>query len=176
MKRAILAAGPPGSGRTTFCHQRAKVVGATLIEEEELMLEVFGSIKGFQYLFRQHDEYSRAVWNRVEETLSGDNALIILDIWSGSPDSRNQIASKLKNLGAHEVILWYFATPLKQCLAWTAEKNDDWSERKRKIKLKSCEKSFLAFHTHSSVEEIEASAFDSFKIIKPHLARPLVSY
>ena len=177
MRRAILATGPQGAGKTTFCKEvvqyRPEIV---LVERDAVLEELFGQVCLDPYS-GDHEYGEKIMWQRVEDVLSGnENIDMILDAWCGYSIDRTRYAQKLRALGVEVVDLWYFVTSEDVCIGQYLAREIAWREaqgltpcpdwRIESVRL-SCQMNFRLYHSMAVEEYPDNSEFDSIKFINP---------
>ena len=158
----ILTSGPRGSGKTTYVNfikkENPEVI---VISRDEILLELYGTI----YLKRYWERGSHIfVWNRIKEIIDlasqKSSYKIILDFWNRTFEDREQIITKLRDLGVERIICWKFIVPLDACLSLFSQKDDICGAEKYFSK-----KNFYDFYRN--MEEIYNNGFDCIETIDP---------
>ena len=159
MRRAIVVAGPMGSGKTTFCRSTiAANPGITLISRDDILNELFGTVWLNPYT-GQHQYGEKVMWERVATALQAEHAFIILDTWNGSREERSKITKNLRSFGADWIAGWRFITPEAIGLQWYIERESVGKDEKQIRALKSPWRAedyhhdYLLFHAHGVSED-----------------------
>ncbi len=123
MKKVYLTIGPRGSGKTTFCKKIIKENPTIyFISRDEIFMEMFGTV----YLDLGSPDRQIAtnkMWEEVGQVLSGEEDLVlILDTWNESVESRINIISRLRLLGADQVVGLIFVVSEDQGVEWFFKK------------------------------------------------------
>lgn len=147
MRTVFLTIGPRGAGKSTFCREVvAHRPDVTLLQRDAILVEFFGSTMLSPYE-GGHAWAMHVLFERLERALVPENATVILDTWNGLAGERRELVRVLRNLGADEVIGWYFVTPEETVVRQFLEREGEtalaaWGARAESY----CRRDFTFFH------------------------------
>ncbi|HBI17559.1 MAG: hypothetical protein UR60_C0047G0011 [Candidatus Moranbacteria bacterium GW2011_GWF2_34_56] len=126
MRKAYIASGPRGSGKTTFIKKlQSQNKSLIVFERDEFLNRNFGERWTDPYYFPWF-----LIAHVIEEEIknisnsnSGDINLIV-DCWNGNFDERNKLVKILRDLEFDVVNCIYFCVPREICLRWFRNKSD----------------------------------------------------
>ena len=122
-KTAYLLVGPRAAGKSTYCEKLAKIQkGLVIVSRDRIMIEQFGSDHSSGY-GGEHAGAYEIMWGMVHRELAKtDDAVLVLDSWTGRSAERRMITEKLRAYGAGRIVALFFVTPLKYVNKWFWEK------------------------------------------------------
>lgn len=172
MCRAILADGPQGAGKTTFCREIARQrPDVLLIERDAIVIELYGP-RAFDPYACSIDVACRVMWEKVRHAMeSCDANTVLVDAFHGSPTKRTRAGHKLRSHGATQVDLWYFTTHENTCVQQYMEREGErWRMKPALFDMNAgcCRRNYRTFHRMPIEIPDEESAFDSITFINPH--------
>ena len=162
MPLAIIAAGVPGSGKTTFLKRLAEDHGLAYINKDDIRAELLGDVND--------QSKNREVWleseRRITEAL-GKGQNVALDSTYAERWKREELIASLKKRGATRVIGAYFNVPIERAMRQNQDRERVIGERDMRWFIRQfakepplLEEGFDALYTFDALSELENELTD----------------